>query len=275
MYEAIFKQLRKPRLHQLGKLPFWHDEHISKQMLAAHLDPNTDAASRRPAFIDESVEWLSSIIPSGGRLLDLGCGPGLYTKRLSERGYDVTGIDISARSIEYARSQDAKTEYIHRNYLELGYGETFDAVTLIYCDYAALIRPMREVLLKKVNRALKMGGLFIFDVFTSARANWGNDKKTWSYNKNGSFWCAEPHLCLRATHYYENQTVSVDQTVVITENDTREYLIWDAVFTRESLLDEALPMGFSLRGFYDDVRGREYSGGGDMICVVLEKTESI
>ncbi|HOJ15222.1 MAG TPA: class I SAM-dependent methyltransferase, partial [Deltaproteobacteria bacterium] len=48
------------------------------------------------------------------RILDLGCGPGLYTKRLSDAGYDVTGMDYSRRSIAYAKEHDTETRYIYR-----------------------------------------------------------------------------------------------------------------------------------------------------------------
>ena len=54
--------------------------------------------------IDRSVQWLKSIIPQR-KILDLGCGPGLYTIRLSAAGYDVTGMDYSRRSIAYAKEQ--------------------------------------------------------------------------------------------------------------------------------------------------------------------------
>jgi predicted TPR repeat methyltransferase len=37
------------------------------------------------------------------RILDLGCGPGLYTQRLASLGHTCVGIDISPASIAYAR----------------------------------------------------------------------------------------------------------------------------------------------------------------------------
>jgi len=99
MLNQLLASLRKPALWQRSSEPLWDDDHISRQMLAAHLDPDLDAASRRHDVIDRSVAWLGSVIPAGGRVLDLGCGPGLYTSRLAAMGYDVTGIDYSRRSI--------------------------------------------------------------------------------------------------------------------------------------------------------------------------------
>lgn len=69
-------------------------------MLEAHLNPNSDAASRKVAIIDKEVRHLLAVrvLKPRDRVLDLGCGPGLYAIRLSENGIKVTGIDISERS---------------------------------------------------------------------------------------------------------------------------------------------------------------------------------
>ena len=271
MINRLFSFLQKPSLWQRSCEPFWDDEHISKGMLEAHLNPDWDAASRRHGYIDRSVKWLESIIPAGSRILDLGCGPGLYTKRLSDAGYDVTGIDYSRRSIAYAKEHDTKTRYICRNYLEMDYTGEFDAITLIYCDYATLIPDERKTLLSQIHRALKPNGLFIFDVFTEKTHKDRCDRTSWSYHENGGFWNDQPHLCLEAEYYYGNNTVKVNKTVVITENSIREYLIWDTAFTKQALLSEVAPFGFRMHSIYDDVCGSPYTGEADTICLVLER----
>ena len=44
MIEPLFHLLKKPMLWQRSTEPFWDDEHISKGMLEAHLNPDLDAA---------------------------------------------------------------------------------------------------------------------------------------------------------------------------------------------------------------------------------------
>jgi len=267
----LFLLLQKPDLWQRSCDPFWDDEHISKGMLDAHLNPDWDAASRKHSYIDQSVKWLASIIPVGSKILDLGCGPGLYTKRMSDAGYDVTGIDYSRRSIAYAKEIDSKTKYIYQNYLEMDYTEGFDAITLIYCDYAALIPDERKTLLSKIYKALKPNGLFIFDVFTEKTFSGKRDNTSWSYHEDGGFWNAKPHLCLEAEYYFENNTVKVYKNIVIKEDVIYEYLIWDSVFTKHTLLNEVTPFGFQMHSIYDDVCGSPYTGEADTLCLVLKK----
>ena len=58
---------------------------------------NADEAA---GFIDALVERLRPQADS--RMLDLGCGTGRHAKRLASKGYDITGIDLSAASIAMA-----------------------------------------------------------------------------------------------------------------------------------------------------------------------------
>ena len=83
----------------------WTDDHTSRQMLAFHLNEDLDVASRKTSFIDKSVAWLVSRfgLDHGRRVIDFGCGPGLYTSRLAKLGAVVTGIDFSARSIRHRK----------------------------------------------------------------------------------------------------------------------------------------------------------------------------
>ena len=83
----------------------WADSHTSKHMLEFHLNESIDVSSRNKEFIGRSVDWVVSHfnVGSNSRIADFGCGPGLYTTPLAEKGADVTGIDFSERSIRYAK----------------------------------------------------------------------------------------------------------------------------------------------------------------------------
>lgn len=180
-------------------------------------------------------------------------------------------MNLSVRSIEYAKSQDAKTVYICKNYLELDYTGVFDAITLIYCDYAALIKSERQILLTKVHRALKKDGLFILDVFSELYFKNKASSTSWSTHENGSFWNAEPHVCLEATYLYENNTVAADQHIIVTNDKIHEYLIWDTVYTKQTLTDEVSPFGFDVKGVFDDGCGSPYTGKAETLCFVLQR----
>jgi hypothetical protein len=147
----------------------------------------------------------------------------------------------------------------------------YDAVTLIYYDYGALIPTERRMLLNRVFQALKPGGLFIFDVFSEQYMKRRPEHTACTFYQNGGFWKAEPYLCLDARYHFQSNLAEVRQAVVITERGVQEYLIWDTAFSGQSLTDEVLPFGFSLRGLYGDVFGNPCSEQSDSLCAVFMK----
>lgn len=86
MYKNLCSILEKPLLYTKTEIPFWDDEHISGEMLKAHLDPDFEGASRKLPFIEKSVRWIGELAPAGDyrRLIDFGCGPGLYGERFAQ-----------------------------------------------------------------------------------------------------------------------------------------------------------------------------------------------
>ena len=79
MYQNLCSILEKPPLYTKTEIPFWDDEHISGEMLKAHLDPDFEGASRKLPFLEKSVRWIGELVPAGDyrRMIDFGCGPGL------------------------------------------------------------------------------------------------------------------------------------------------------------------------------------------------------
>jgi 2-polyprenyl-3-methyl-5-hydroxy-6-metoxy-1,4-benzoquinol methylase len=57
------------------------------------------------AFIDKLIGHLQP--PAGSRMLDVACGKGRHSIQLASKGYDVTGIDLSADSIREAQKHTA------------------------------------------------------------------------------------------------------------------------------------------------------------------------
>jgi SAM-dependent methyltransferase len=280
LFAKLIGLMENPELITVSKNSLYHDlwddEHISKGMLEAHLNPDRDAASRNHTFLDKSVNWISELASPTqySKLLDLGCGPGLYAERFANAGYSVTGVDFSHRSIKYAKEQTALNnsciEYHYQNYLTIDYTDQFDIVTLIYCDYAPLILKDRVTLLEKVYQSLKPGGKFIFDVFTPKMRK--KENRTWQYFENGGFFSAKPHLLLEANYQYDdNDKTELHQHIVITDEDVKYYIVQNHFFTKESLLSEIQPIGFSMSEFYGDVAGNEYSDTGETICCVFTK----
>jgi SAM-dependent methyltransferase len=111
------------------------------------------------------VEQLSTLLPTGAAVLDLGCGAGIpVTQRLAER-FAVTGVDISGRQLELARAHVPTGHFIKADMTAVDFAPgAFDAV--VSC-YAIIHVPRAEQrgLVKRIYSWLKPGGLFL--------ATWG------------------------------------------------------------------------------------------------------
>jgi len=265
-YKNIFDFIEQPKVFEPGTSNFWDDPYISKNMLKVHLNPKWDAASRKPKTIDKTISWINdNFIQESCAILDLGCGPGLYAERLASLGHNVTGIDFSKRSIEYAREsaskQELNIEYIYQNYLEIDYVEKFDVVILIYCDFGALSNYERSVLLQKVHKALKPGGLFIFDVFTDKLKEDKFIKKSWYASKEADFWSNENHIVLSEVFHYPEEKVFLNQDIVILASKEFEvYRSYDHYYSEEDLtqlLDRHKYSGHQY--FYDIINNSNFT----------------
>ena len=276
MLNKIKEYLVKPELDAPGKNNIWTDTHISKGMLEAHLNPNTDSASRNPEFMVKSVEWLYSFVPSETHknILDLGCGPGLYAERFYDKGYNVTGVDWSERSIKYAKehaiSSERKINYIMQNYLLIDYENAFDTSVMISYDFCVLSKSNRKIMLEKIYRALKPGGKFIFDVTTTNNFI-KEESQDWNYHPDGCFTSEKPHICFNMNCHYDEDETNLTHTIVMTEADCDCFHIWHHNFTEEKLIAELNGAGFVNNTLYADVTGRTYTKGGDSIAVVATK----
>ncbi len=102
------------------------------------------------------------------RLLDIGCGGGVLTEEFASMGCQVTGIDISPRSIEIARRHAASTGLAINYQISAGTqltfeDESFDAVSC--CDVLEHIHDWKQVI-AEAGRVLTSGGLFLFDTIS-------------------------------------------------------------------------------------------------------------
>ncbi|MDF2588887.1 MAG: Methyltransferase type 11 [Anaerocolumna sp.] len=277
MNEQLLKYLQKrPKVYEPSTAKFWDDEHISKGMLEAHLNPNWDAATRNHEFVEKSVAWLKECVnpKAYANLLDIGCGPGIYAEKFYQSGYKVTGMDFSKRSIDYAiesaNSKNFDIRYIYQNYLEMDFQNEYDIITLIYCDFGALSTMDRQKLLNNVYKALKPNGTFVVDVFSTNFNQSKKEEQSWSYH-DGGYWSEKPHACFESFYRYDDDNTLLDQYIVLTNDDTNCYNIWNHLFTTDELIKDFSDAGFSDIQFFGDVTGNNYSENGDVICVKAKK----
>jgi SAM-dependent methyltransferase len=124
----------------------------------------------------------------GGLVVDLGCGSGIWARRLTDEGYDVLGVDQSAAMIALARKNAPRATFRRASYLDVTLPPC-DAVTsvgeclsfLFDRDGAADLPP----LFRRVFGALRPGGLFVFDVLEPGQRRGGTAQR---HYREGDGW---------------------------------------------------------------------------------------
>ena len=268
---------KRPEPYEPGESQFWTDPYISTQMLQAHLDPNTDAASFRPERIDAVCAFLRGRLGLGPSraVVDLGCGPGLYSRRLSESGCAVTGIDFSENSIVYATKQSAgeanSPQYRVADYLEWSERQQYDAALLIYEDFGVPSPSQRKKLLGNIHQALRPGGLLALDVASVAayRALERKPPKRWSLQESG-FWRPHRHLELYECFLYPDIPAVCNQYAVI-DDRTLIYRIFLTYYSPETIGAELLSGGFVVEDIYSSLAGDAWRPDSPQLGVICRK----
>jgi SAM-dependent methyltransferase len=255
----------------------WTSPDISEMLLRFHLDGEVDVASRRTDFIEASVDWMVAAfeLGPGRRVIDLGCGPGLYTNRLARTGASISGVDFSARSIEHARSAAAgeglAVEYLLGDYLAIELQPGYDLALMIMCDYCALSPSQRRRLLERVGLILAPGGAFLFDVYSLAAFETWEEQVAYGPGLMDSFWSARPYHGFLSTFRYEAEKVVLEKYTIVEAAGTREYLNWFQHYDVAGLTAEVEAAGLTVSAVHGDVAGAPFEASAPEFCVVVER----
>jgi SAM-dependent methyltransferase len=278
--KELLKYTQKPVLYEPGNAFMWTDPYVAKQLLEVHLSDETDLASRKTKTRNTTIDWILS--NSGAdrlKILDLGCGPGLYAEELALRGHAVTGIDISANSIDYAKSQ-AQNKKLDINYLCQDYTRLmstdgqYDLVILVYADFCPLLPDQRGNLLNGVKNALKPGGLFIFDFTNDANLENKLSPKNWEISQKG-FWQEQPYIALSNSYFYEEEKVVLYQHVIVDEEHVQVYRFWHHFFSNSDIGKILGKHGFREVSFHKNIipGGDGYESEDITFCIANNTTD--
>lgn len=246
-------------------IELWTNDYTAQQMLNFHLNEDLDLASRNKAFMDRSTKFIIEQFKMDDTIdvVEFGCGPGLYTHKFTETGARVTGIDVSANSIKYAKDQADKAgldiNYIVADYLNFDTDKRFDLILLIFTDLCVLSPERRSVLLKKFYKFLKPGGRIFLDV--SSFAAFENKVESATYEKNQlfGFWSPNDYYGFLNTFKYDEEKVSLDKYTIIEDGvEDRVIYNWHQYYNLETITKELESHGLEVEEVFGNVAGDKY-----------------
>lgn len=193
------------------KIP-WDEPAFSQRMLENHLSQEHDWASRRLTVIEQQIAWIARQLPDGARILDLGCGPGFYTRLLAERGFSCTGVDFSPASIQWACQQaqisGLNIEYIQQDIRTYSPDDPFDFIMMTFGELNVFSASDTCSLISNCGRWLVPGGRMLIEAHTYDEVKrQGMAPANWQRCPQGLF-LAVPHLLLTENSWDEEAQIS-------------------------------------------------------------------
>lgn len=176
-------------------------------------------------FEEGLEETILPLVPPGARVLDLCCGTGRLAAWLSERGFDVTGLDASAEMLAVARMHAPHAAFVEADARRFTLPKPVDLAlsTFDSINHFASLDEL-ELVFGCVRRALTDEGLFCFDFNTEEGFEYAGDE---TYAAVG-----EDHVCVSRSSWNSDAGQGVSQLTVFeregdlwrrTDAEVREY----------------------------------------------------
>lgn len=260
------------------KIP-WHEPNFSERVLKEHLSQDHDLASRRFETIDAQVEWIHRYLLDGrpAKILDLGCGPGLYASRLARRGHECVGIDYSPASIAYAvdnaRKENLRCDYVCRDIRVAEHGTGFDLVMLIFGEFNAFRPSDAKSILQMSRDALADGGTLLLEPHTFDAVR-GSGAPSWSwYSSERGLFSDKPHLCLQERSWDAATSTATDRYFIVdaTTGEVSVYAGTQQAYSDDEYRSLLAECGFENVEFFPSLTGTNSESQGDLIAVVARK----
>ncbi len=253
------------------KIP-WQDKDFSQRMLIEHLSQRNDAASRRRSVIKGQVFWIHTYVlnEEKSRILDLGCGPGLYAARLSNLGHSYHGIDFGPASIEYAEKHAPENcSFTLGDIRETEFGSGYDLVMFIFGEFNVFKPADARSILRKAFIALNPGGKILLEPQTYDNVySTGNQPGTW-YSAEKELFADIPHLCLMESFWDEELSVATERFYIldVTTNEVAKYASSTQAYEDDELAQMIIGAGFQSPEFYPSLTGKEDNQSGLQVII--------
>lgn len=121
-------------------------------------------------FIDNLIRLLKP--KNNARFLDLACGKGRHSIYLNQKGFDVTGVDLSPESIAYAsHNENERLHFFVHDMRKIFRADYFDHTLNLFTSFGYFENQKDDLaVIDSVYKSLRSGGVFVLDFLNVQKA---------------------------------------------------------------------------------------------------------
>ena len=206
---------------------------------------------------------------SGGRVLDLCCGPGRHSIEFAERGFVVTGVDRTAFLLDKAKDgaeqRGLEIEWIRQDMRKFRRQDEFDLALSLFTSFGFFDdRDEDLAVLGNIFQSLKPGGLFLIDVIGKERLARILSSTTSQRLEDGST-LVQLHEIIDGWSRIRNEWI------LIRDGNAKSYRFHHTVYSGQELKDRLEKTGFRDIRLYGDLDGSEYGSDAKRLVVLSRK----
>jgi SAM-dependent methyltransferase len=158
MPEALAQRPRRPKRSKP-----WFEEVFDEDYLRTLPFMRADQTLREVEFISDALR-----VGSGAEILDIACGYGRHAIELVQRGYNVTGLDLSLplllRAADESKRRGLSVNFVHADMREMAFEKQFDGAYSMLTSFGYFDEDTNLRVAERIGRALKPGARFLLDV---------------------------------------------------------------------------------------------------------------
>lgn len=208
-------------------------------------------ASRRLEWVDRQVKWIDRALLNGrpSCVLDLGCGPGLYSHRMAALGHRCRGIDFGPASVEYARQHNpdpSKCEFLLGDIRRVSFGGPYDLAMILFGEMNVFSPGEILGMLRNVHECLvPRAGRLIVEVQNPVAVEQIGKSNPSEQQYDSGLFSDRPHRCRIQNRWLPDQQVAIQEfTIMDADGSSRIYHSTTRAWRDEELIALLKAAGF-------------------------------
>lgn len=230
---------------------------------------NEERLKEAPVQVDQILALTRP--PSGGAVLDLGCGPGRHALTFARRGFCVTGVDRTARYLDTARQaaerEELDIEWVEADMRQFRRGNAFALAVNLLTTFGYFKDPADDrCVAENLLQSLTPGGHLVVELMGKEVLARKFQRRDW-------------HSLPDGTVVLEERTIKEAWTwidvcwTILRGDQRREHRFGHRVYSARELTELLTQVGFARIQVYGSLEGAAYDHEAERLAIVAQKPE--